>query len=191
MLDYRGKKDKWGVGLDLIYLNINPGTTVRGPNPAPVGPPIISADGDVDVKQWIVDFTGHYEVTPGLELLAGGRYVDLDMDAKVTLPGPQQNQLKVSGQESWVDPIIGGEYRGRFPNTDKWRYLLHGDIGGFGVSSDLTWQLYGYVGYQPSREWTVYGGYRYIKFDYEADNRAKFFYDMAIGGPVFGVAYDF
>ena len=43
MLDYRGKKDKWGVGLDLIYLNINPGATVRGPNPAPVGPPIVSA----------------------------------------------------------------------------------------------------------------------------------------------------
>ena len=43
MLDYRGQKDKWGVGLDLIYLNINPGATVRGPNPAPVGPPIVPA----------------------------------------------------------------------------------------------------------------------------------------------------
>lgn len=190
MLDYRGKKDKWGLGLDLIYLNINPNSTVRGPNPAPVGPPILSAESDVDIKQWIVDFTGRYEVTPNFELLAGGRYVDLDIDAKVAL-GPQQKQLEVSGKDSWVDPIIGGEYRGRFPNTEKWRYILHGDIGGFGVSSDLTWQLYGYVGYQPSREWSIYGGYRYMKIDYEADNRTNFFYDMAVGGPVLGVAYAF
>ena len=191
MLDYRGMKGRWGVGLDLIYLNISPSPSVTGPNPAPIGPRTVSAQGDVDVKQWIVDFTGRYEIRTGLELLAGGRYVNLDVDADVSLPGPQQNRLKISDGESWVDPIIGAEYRGRFPNSDKWRYVLHGDIGGFGISSDLTWQLYGYVGYQPTNEWTIYGGYRHMKIDYEANNRASFFYDMAIAGPVLGVAYSF
>ena len=191
MLDYRGKKGKWGLGLDLIYLNLNPNPTISGPNPFPVGPPTISAGGDVSVKQWVVDFTGRYEVTSSLELLAGGRYVDLDIEAKLTLPDPAQSQLKISGKDSWVDPIIGAEYRGRFPNTEKWRYILHGDVGGFGVSSDLTWQLYGYVAYQPSSEWLVYGGYRHMEIDYEADNQAKFFYDMAFGGPVLGVGYNF
>jgi hypothetical protein len=191
MFDYRGKKGKWGLGLDLIYLNIGPSPTVTGPNPAPVGPPTISAEGDVDLKQWIVDFTGRYEVKPGFELLAGGRYVDLDVDATINFPGPERKQLNISGTESWVDPIIGAEYRGNFPGTDKWSYLMHGDVGGFGVSSDLTWQLYGYVGYRPTPKWLIYGGYRHMKIDYESDNQAKFFYDMAVGGPVLGVGYHF
>jgi hypothetical protein len=92
MLDYRRKKVKWGVGLDLIYLNIGPSPTITGPNPGPAGPPTVSAEGDVDLKQWIVDFTGRYEVTPGFELLAGGRYVDLDVDATINLPGPNGTQ---------------------------------------------------------------------------------------------------
>ncbi len=83
MLDYRGKKDKWGVGLDLIYINIGPGPTVSGPNPAPVEPPTISADADIDVEQWVVDFTGRYEIAKGLELLAGGHYVDVAIGGPV------------------------------------------------------------------------------------------------------------
>ena len=37
----------------------------------------------------------------------------------------------------------------------------------------------------------VYGGYRHMKIVYEADNLPNFFYDMAIGGPVLGVGYNF
>ncbi len=172
MFDYRGKRGKWGVGIDGIYLNISP---------SPDRPP-----ADVDLKQWIVDATGRYEVDKGLELLAGARFVDIDVEAKLNLPVPTSD---IKGDESWVDPIFGAEYRGSF--HDKWPYLLHGDIGGFGVSSDLTWQLAGYVGYQPSERWIFYGGYRHLKIDYESDGSNKFFYDIAISGPLLGIGFNF
>lgn len=141
---------------------------------------------DVDMKQWIVDATGRYEVAPGLELLAGARFVDLDVEAKLDAPLPIP---KIAGNESWTDPIVGAEYRGAFGK--KWRYLFRGDVGGFGVNSDLTWQLGGYVGYQPSERWIIYGGYRHLKIDYDSDGSNEFFYDMAVSGPLAGVGFSF
>jgi len=191
MANYRGKKGRWGMGLDVIYLNLGPDATVTGPNPSPIGPSILSASADVDVKQWIVDLTASYEALPGLDLLAGARYVDLDVKSKVELSVPAQKSLKISGSENWIDPIVGAEYRGRIAKSNKWHYILHGDIGGFGVGSDLTWQAYGYVGYQPAKQWHIYGGIRYLSIDYDSDNSRGFFYDTNIGGPVLGVGYSF
>lgn len=59
------------------------------------------------------------------------------------------------------------------------------------MNSDLTWQLFGYVGCRPTPKWLIYGGYRHLAIDYESDNQAEFFYDMEVGGPVLGAGYNF
>ena len=189
MADYRGKKGRWAVNLDVVYLKISPNPEVKGANPLPIGPRQIDTNVDTDIKQWIVDLTGGYELTQGLDLIAGARYVNLDVDARVALPGDQQ--LRIGGSEDWLDPIVGFTYRGYFPNSSKWKYLTRGDIGGFGVGSDLTWQAYAYIGYQPTRNWTLFGGYRHLYFDYEANNDKEFFYKVAISGPALGASYQF
>jgi outer membrane autotransporter protein len=67
--------------------------------------------------------------------------------------------------ENWFDPFIG--LRGRY-NLSKPLYLTgEADIGGFGVGSEITWQLYGALGCQLTRNIYSEIGYRYLYLDYE------------------------
>jgi opacity protein-like surface antigen len=53
------------------------------------------------------------------------------------------------------------------------------DIGGFGVSSDLVWQVYGGVGWQMSKRTALELGYKYFAIDY---SDGGFTYDVANSG---------
>ena len=172
MGNYRLKANKWAFGLDYIYLNISPTSDT---------PP-----ATVDIKQSILELTGGYGLAPGLEVLAGIRYVDVSMNATLDiLPTPPS----ISGEDDWVDPIIGLDYRTKL--SDKWLFYGRGDIGGFKVGSDVTWQLAAYLGYVPSKNWNLFAGYRHLDFDYKSDNENRFFYDMGISGPLIGFGYFF
>lgn len=67
----------------------------------------------------------------------------------------------------WFDPYIG--LRGRYQLTPAFYLLVRGDIGGFGVGSNLTWQAYGALGCQLSRHVFAEAGYRYLYIDYDKD----------------------
>jgi len=64
----------------------------------------------------------------------------------------------------WFDPYVG--LRGRL-NLNKAFYLTgRGDIGGFDVGSELTWQVYGAVGCQLTRNIYAEAGYRCLFDNY-------------------------
>src|SRR6185436_1760297 len=89
-----------------------------------------------------------------LDLMAGMRLTS--SKTKLALAGPVRS---VSGDrtETWVDPIIAIRFHA--PLAEKWAFVIYGDIGGFGVSSDLTWQLQGAVQYQIGRQWWLAAGW--------------------------------
>jgi len=172
MFNYRLHSGKWAFNLDYIYLNVSPASDV---------PP-----ASVDLKQSIAELSAGYAINPNLELLAGIRYVDIDMNATINItPTPPT----ITGADDWIDPIIGLDYRAAL--SDKWRFYGRADVGGFGVGSDLSYQLAGYFGYMPSKSWNLYAGYRHLDFDYKSDNDKKFFYDIALSGPLVGVGFHF
>lgn len=171
MANYRLKKGHWAFNFDYIYLNVSPSSDV---------PP-----ATVDLKQSIAELSVGYEVSPGLELLAGARYVDIDMNAIINI-GPMPT---ITGTDDWIDPIIGLDYRASL--SDKWRFFGRADVGGFGVGSDMSYQLGAYFGYMPSKSWNLYAGYRHLDFDYKSDNDKKFFYDITLSGPLVGFGYHF
>lgn len=172
MFNYRGKGDKWALGIDYIYLDLLPTSDV---------PP-----ATVSLRQTVTEMSVGYEVQQGLEVLAGFRYIDIRMNATINIqPAPPPT----TGSDAWFDPIVGLDYRRTL--SDNWQFYGRGDIGGFGVGSDLTWQLAGYFGYKPSENWNLFAGYRHIDFDYKSDNEKKFFYDIAISGPLIGFGYYF
>ncbi|RYD82022.1 MAG: hypothetical protein EOP84_10095 [Verrucomicrobiaceae bacterium] len=70
----------------------------------------------------------------------------------------------VSKYNDWFDPYIG--LRGRYQISPAFYLTARGDIGGFGIGSDLTWQAYGAVGCQLSRSVFAEAGYRYLYMDY-------------------------
>ncbi|MEM1443619.1 MAG: hypothetical protein AAGF67_14835 [Verrucomicrobiota bacterium] len=92
----------------------------------------------------------------------------------------------VAASKSWVDPYVG--FRARYQIDDQWHLAFRGDVGGFGVSSDLTWSLFAAVGYDFSDRITLEGGYRHLATDYRSGG---FVYDLAITGPFIGIAIEF
>ena len=66
--------------------------------------------------------------------------------------------------------------------------FLKGDIGGFGVSSDLTWTVYGGFEFQIARHFYTDIGCRYFGTDYKS---GSFKYDVSLIGPQIELGVNF
>ncbi len=96
----------------------------------------------------------------------------------------------VSRDAGWVDPLVGLNFE--VPVSGKWRYTLRGDVGGFGIGSDLTWHALTKFTYHPSERFGWYLGYRVIAYDYEdGQDRNYQRYDLRQHGPGAGIAISF
>ncbi|MDB4442668.1 hypothetical protein N9219_04545 [bacterium] len=177
-------KGKWGGFFDGTYVKLktDAGTT-----------------GNIDITSTIglVDFGGFYRVgtwpvgspedvgrSLSFDALVGGRYMDLKVKFDPDrLPSFDQNK-------SWTDLIVGG--RMIFDFSEKWAFILRGDIGGFGISgsSDFTANGIGLVGWTFHPSWTLLGGYRALYQDYETGSGSnEFKYDVTTHGPILGLTY--
>jgi hypothetical protein len=67
---------------------------------------------------------------------------------------------------------------------------LRGDIGGFGVGSDFTYNAIGLVEYKPWKHVSFLGGYRVLYQNYKDGSRIdEFKFDMTMHGPVLAVNF--
>jgi hypothetical protein len=172
MLLMEANNGTWGVAADGIYMNLTQsGTADR-----------ISAEAGM--KQGALELTGFRRVTGWAEVLVGGR-LNL-LSAELQTLGLQARSK--SADQTWFDPFIGA--RLQVPNVGKWMLTLRGDVGGFGVGSDLAWQVYPKVGYRFSKLFELNAAYRFISMDYNKGDPA-FLYDMRIFGPEIGLAFHF
>lgn len=93
---------------------------------------------------------------------------------------------EVSGNEQWIDPIVG--VRGQYNFNEHFFAAVYGDIGGFGIGSDLTWQVSGSLGYNFNKNVFTELGYRYLQIDY---SDGGFEYDVATSGFFVGLGFNF
>ena len=139
---------------------------------------------DISFKSQIINLAGSYRFIDGTQTLdgvAGIRYTKLESGIRLNNAG-----LNLDGDEDWIDPVIGLNYRYAF--NDKWRVQLYGDIGGFGASSDFTWQGMALIDFQPWKNVAFVAGYRGIGTDYESGSGAdQFIYDATVHGPLIGI----
>ena len=76
--------------------------------------------------------------------------------------------------------------------SERVTLVVRGDAGGFGVGSELTWNLVGNVQYHLSRTVSLGMGYRALSIDYEQGSGTDHFrYNMIMHGPALGVAFRF
>ena len=75
--------------------------------------------------------------------------------------------------------------------SERWGFLLRADVGGFGVSSDVTWQLAPTISFQASERLDVVFGYRVFDVEYDDSNRDStiFVYDIQQKGVFGGVSF--
>jgi len=74
------------------------------------------------------------------------------------------------------------------PFAEHWSFVGYADIGGFGVGSDVTYQVIAGVNWQFSRTFAAKAGYRYFYQDYENNG---FVWDMTSDGFYAGLGIGF
>jgi hypothetical protein len=92
----------------------------------------------------------------------------------------------ISDSKGWVDPIIG--LRCKILLTDDLYFVARADYGGFGVSSEANYNLYGAIGKKVKENITIETGIRHMGVDY-ADG--GFLYDASFTGPFSAVMIHF
>jgi hypothetical protein len=143
--------------------------------------------GQMTMKQLGWEVAGLKRITPWLDFGLGGRlvnlYTGLDLE---TINEPQSG----SASKTWFDPII--VLRSNNVIRGKWLAQARGDIGGFGVGSDLSWQVQANIGYRFSKLFQTTIGYRYISMDYDkGENLERFRYDVDTFGFVVRLGFNF
>ena len=178
-LAFSGQKGKWGYYADIEYLKLSTETDIISP---------IIKEIDMSMEQLrieaVISYQAYETEKTSLQLYGGLQYTYLNIALDIT--DNAGGKTSPSGSESWVDPIIGAKLLHDF--NDKWFLSLVGEVGGFGVSSDLTWQAMAGIGYNINECWSIIGGYRHLYIDYENDG---FVYDTDTSGPILGGVYKF
>ena len=90
--------------------------------------------------------------------------------------------------QTWADPIIAT--RLRYTLRERWVFEGDGDIGGFGVNSEITWRVRLTVAWQPVRWFNVQAGYVWLDTDFTTGaGAARFKWDVLLQGPYIGVGF--
>lgn len=185
-LEGEARKERFGLFANVLYadLETDQGT---GPLDIEVGTKVFMGGGGASYR------LGPYPLDSGggalvLDPYAGFRYTLIDVDLDIS------GQRNESADQQWVDPIVG--LRSILQLTPRWNLTAFGDVGGFGVGSDFTWQAAGVVGYRfglfGEGDAQVLGGYRAIGQDYsDGDGDSEFKWDVVYHGPVLGLSVTF
>ena len=185
MLFFEASNSKWAVNMDILYMKLGEtGTT-----------PILGRTAELEIKQLGLTFNGLYRVAPWAEVGIGGRFNSIDQSAEIAgvgnTPGDILPGMMVSMEQNWFDPLIVARVMTRFDGS-QWRLGMLADIGGFGIGSDLAWQINPFVGYQFSKLFEIDLAYRWLSMDYETGADLNYFkYDMLISGPEIGFLFHF
>jgi hypothetical protein len=172
------RKGNWGFGGDAIWMSLG----ANGTGPGPVG-----VTGSADVSQGAFAFYGLRRLAPCVDLTFGGRINTLQ--GTLSFNGP--NQRSFDGSKTWFDPIVGVQFRTP-ENGRRWHAQVYSEIGGFGVGSTITWQVFPTFGVNLAKWASIDFGYRWLDIDYKSGDGATLFkYDVLTQGPVLGFVFRF
>jgi len=173
------RKGDWGVGGDAIWMALGANGTAPGP---------LGITGSADMSQGAFAFYGLRRLAPSADVSFGGRINYLSTNLRINAPLQVRS---VDGSKTWFDPIVGLQLR--TPDTGgRWRAQVYTEIGGFGVGSTFTWQVFPTIGVNLSKSASLELGYRWLDIDYSSgEDLTLFKYDVLTQGPVAGFRFVF
>ena len=179
MGQFEAHKGNWSILADAMYMSLS-GERVT---PSP-----FFGDIEVEVKETIIEPAVAYRAfeTEGgsIDVLGGVRF--WHVKTHLTFQPRILPLVDVEGSKNWADPIIGA--RGTVKLSPRVFALGRFDVGGFGVASDFTGQVFGGVGFQVKPRVALIGGYRYLRVDYFDDG---FLFKTAMNGIMLGAKFKF
>ncbi len=144
------EKGQWGLNGDFQYINL-------------YGESDGLQDTSLDLKNIIgeLDLIFRPEMVPTLRFLVGVRAYSVSQN--FTLAGRSLPEAKTT---VW-DPVLGAF--GSWNVHPKWGFELKGDIGGFGISSEATYQMMGAFRYSLGENTSIPFGYRVLGYQIKTD----------------------
>ena len=186
MLKGELRNDRVGIFFDVLHMSL------EGANATPRG--LFFSSAELDVSMWSGTALGFYRVAEDgvshLDALAGLRVYSFDADLAFgagILPAIQLQEDHI-----WVDPVVG--FKGKYGLgdigglSDDFFIEGWGLIGGFGVSSKFTWDVWGGLGYQVNDWFSASAGWRHIGVDY---SKGAFVFDVDFDGPMIDLTVSF
>jgi opacity protein-like surface antigen len=139
------EKGRWGVNADFQYINL------YGESSGPT-------ETSLDLRNVIgeLDLIFRPEMAPTLRFLVGLRAYTVSQNILVV--GRPLPEAKVTV----YDPVIGAY--GIWALHRKWDFELKGDVGGFGISSEATYQMMGGFRYGLGENTSIPFGYRILGY---------------------------
>jgi hypothetical protein len=176
MLSVDAYTESWAISNDFLFMNLKQDVT----------PTTLINSGRVNMKQLGWELAGFRRINPWLELGIGGLLNSLEVDMTLNRNQVGGGVSTISGQQSktWYDPMLIARLTTP-ASMPKFRGQFRAEIGGFGIGSDLAWQIQAMAGYRFSRLFDLTAGYRVISLDYSSgEGAATFVYDMVTFGPM-------
>ncbi len=183
MLNFEATNGKWAIASDFLYMNLEQDLKRT----------VVIEDGKVNAKQFGWELAGLRQVNKWLELGAGGMLNALEVDMEIGIDpiGGTPETINRSQSKTWIDPMLISRLT---TNTGKkLSGQFRAEIGGFGIGSDLAWQIQAVGSYRFSKLFDISAGYRVISLDYtsgEGNNNA-FVYDVVTHGPTVKFGFSF
>jgi hypothetical protein len=187
---FEAHNGQWGFFGDLMYVDTESKGSIEREVES-VGS-LAQLKVTVGTQSFVGTAMGEYRLFDGgqatFDIMAGGRVWDVNNDISARLSADGVKVAEFSGDDgaTWIDPMVG--VRTRIETGSPLYFTGWGMIGGFGVGSDLSWDVMGGAGYQWTESFATVLGYRALGVDYKDDG---FVYDVTQHGVILGGVFNF
>ena len=174
MLHAEARKERYGLGADLFYINLSDALDRERALPA-------LQTLSLGLKQVLAELFGFYRVIEegssqnpsSFDLLGGARFY-----------WTQSEFDRFTDSLGWVDMMLG--LRGQLAFGEHLNIRGRSDYAFLG--SKFTWNLIGEAAWVFSEHWTASAGYRAMNIDYENSSKNRT-WDLNYHGPVVSAFY--
>ncbi len=186
MIRVEAARNRWGLTLDYIFLDVSANRVFTVPLPPP--PTNISVIVELDTT--ILELGGFYRPSgndSGVNYLFGIRNINTDQTLLVTPVGGGPTQ-RFDSDTSFTDVYLGARYLNRF--SDRWDFTVRGDYS-FG-DTEGTFNFLASIGYRFNSTFALNLGYRHLKIEFEDDDSGvTVTTEIEMTGPLLGFVFRF
>jgi len=167
---FTAKKEEWGFLIDFLYVGYE--DTFKENTPLEL---------TARLEGTIMEFAGTYAPASfeNFNFIAGLRNQDITVSMSLT-------NHEAEKSVAWTDPFLGVIYTR--PLSGKFHMALRGDVGGFGIESDMAVNAEAMFRYQMNKTTSIKFGYRYLKVKFDDTD---LLYDISLDGVLVGLGIRF
>lgn len=164
---------EWGMLGDLTWMDL------AGEGSGPLGNATVRGETELWHGQLSAMWRPLEQKDCMFDFLAGVRLIDVQS-------GLQAGSLGASVGETLLDPVVG--LRATIPLGSHFQFVTLADVGGFGVGTDLSYQVLATIGWKVSSSVGIGLGWRQLGMDFDEPDLAM---DVDFSGPLLGMRIAF